>query len=92
MTALEWQKIKTDYIENSQEFAFDYGDNMVINLCWSLDDELPYGINVCTRQRRWLLPDRLITIRSEKYPSKCELLKSFKIDGRTLDELFDMLE
>jgi hypothetical protein len=91
MTLDEWETIKTDYLENSQEFVFyfdDNDDNLVINLCWSLDDELPYEVNVCLRKCRFFKK----TLLREKYATQMDLLNNFKYKGKTLDELYDKLD
>ena len=92
MTLHEWKEIKNDYLSNSQEFIFDYGENKRIYLCWSGNEELPYCVNVCVRKRRHILPDKWATIHTEEYTSQTELLGSFRIDGKTLDEVFDQLD
>ena len=54
MTKEEWDKNISDYLTQSQEYMFRYGKDIIINLCWSGEENLPYQINVCVRKKDFL--------------------------------------
>lgn len=93
MTEKEWLEIKEDYLVNSQEFHLMYGENIMIILCWSDNPFFPYEVNVVSRKKRrhfWGYKHKLIS--SEDFSSQEKVLSDFKIDGKTLDEIYPDLD
>lgn len=97
---LSWEKFLSDYQTNSQEFLFHYLDKDIW-LCWSGDEEFRYAVNVLRHDPSLdsfigflLHPIRSRNRRSvqyEKYRNQKELLENFRLDGKTLQELWDRL-
>ena len=92
MTKKEWEEIRRDYIDYSQEYRFMYHGNIEINLCWSDDDSLPYHVNARILLKKIFFFKKWKEITSQNYATQCDLLQHFKIDGKTLDEIYEQLD
>jgi hypothetical protein len=97
---MKWVDFIKDYLSNSQEFLFHYKEKDIW-LCWSGNEDLPYAVNVIQHDKRLNCILDLFThsiksknkniIQYQEFKNQQELLHSFVIDGKTIEELWEEL-
>ena len=92
MTKEEWEEIKSTYINYSWEFRFAYQNRIEINLCWSEDDNFPYHASARLLVKKVLFFKKWKILVEGNYATQHDLLNSFRIDGKTLDEIYEQLD